>query len=143
MSKLNGKSKNGRKLSNVMLRPEYDRKVHSMLNLIARQGISFKEVINKVEKELGWKISHSWLYSVRRGPKFNGTRYPAGWRVDAVLEVLGYQTPVVPIASVAAIKNKFTDNLPVQYLPAPKKTKKKIGRKIAAKKRHKRIALAA
>jgi hypothetical protein len=56
-------------------------------------------------REAGYPITVQTFYNWRKGPKFGGTRYPAGWRVHAVAEVLGF--PYVP---VQASTDKRTNN---------------------------------
>jgi hypothetical protein len=41
-------------------------------------------------------MTKTTLYNWRLGYKFGGTRYPAGWRLHALAEALGF--PYVPVA---------------------------------------------
>jgi len=68
-----------------IIQPEFDREVHRILNMVYKTGISYKDI--SIKTGIGLCTLKNW----RKSPKDGGTRYPAGWRLDAVAEACGYR----------------------------------------------------
>jgi hypothetical protein len=75
--------------------PAFDREKFRVLNMIRRLELTDDEVIERMAKG-GVTITKATLYNWRLGHKYGGTRYPAGFRLHAMAEALGF--PYMPVA---------------------------------------------
>lgn len=106
-----------------IIQPDFDREVHRVLNMVFKTGMTYKDI--SVKTGIGVQTLNNW----RKAPKDGGTRYPAGWRLDAVAEACGYKK--IWVSSDTQDLSKavpFEEDEPVKI----KKTRRK--RKVASDK---------
>ncbi len=127
-----------RKMKNKWTRPvnlDYDREIHTLLNMAARAKLTPKEIAEKA-KSNGKTISTSTIYKWRRGPAHNGTRYPKNYTLEIYAEALGFRRAGwIKIGKQSFNQTDIYEPDDTNPFVEPRTVKKVKKKRIAAKKK--------